>query len=204
MSNYSYTSYYDSNNYFSHINKCQQLSNGISSNQSVIPSTNICLSSGDSTSTSATAVIHNGTTSAIISNSHMSHSRSSLDDHGVDVGRVSPSSSSNDSRKSRYSSASLDSGRGSDTKTSGQSHRVSVHSCESIGSSSSHKDNYNRNSSSSSSIGSGNSATLDGEISTITTPTATDVNWSGVTSGAAVNGSLSIAEMVLHGIASVE
>jgi hypothetical protein len=71
-----------------------------------------------------------------------------------------------------------------------------------LGSSSSHKDIYNRNSSSSSSIGSGNSATLDGEISTINTPTATDVNWSAVgASVGAINGSLSIAEMVLHGIA---
>ncbi|CAG2122692.1 unnamed protein product, partial [Medioppia subpectinata] len=125
-------------------------------------------------------------------------------DHGVDVGRVSPSTSSNDSRKSRYSTASLDSGRGSDTKTSGQSHRVSVHSCESLGSQSSHKENYNRNSSSSSSIGSGNSVTIEADITTISAANVYDHNRTSVSAasgGASITGSLSIPEMVLHGIA---
>ena len=36
--------------------------------------------------------------------------------NGIEVGRTSPSGSSSDSRKSRYSTASLDSGRGSDGK----------------------------------------------------------------------------------------
>ena len=68
--------------------------------------------SGLSSLTPITSVVNNGITSA----QTISHSRASLEDHGVDVGRLSPSSSSNDSRKSRYSSASLDSGRGSDAK----------------------------------------------------------------------------------------
>ncbi|CAG2101215.1 unnamed protein product [Medioppia subpectinata] len=60
--------------------------------------------------------------------------------------------------------------------TSGQSHRVSVHSCESLGSQSSHKENYNRNSSSSSSIGSGNSVTIEADITTISAANVYDHN----------------------------
>ncbi|CAG2175358.1 unnamed protein product [Oppiella nova] len=143
--------YYDSNNYMSHTNKY-----GISVGQTAMIGTN-GVSNG-------AVVVANGMNCVNLNPNTINHSRASLEDHGVDVGRVSPSTSSNDSRKSRYSSASLDSGRGSDTKTTGQSHRVSVHSCESLGSQSSNKDNYNRNSSSSSSIGSGNSVTTDADI----------------------------------------
>ena len=90
----------------SHVNKSQQMAkNGITLSHGMS-------ASGHSSQMVVTSVIDSGITSA----KSISHSRASLEDHGVDVGRLSPSSSSNDSRKSRYSSASLDSGRGSDTK----------------------------------------------------------------------------------------
>ena len=138
-----------------------------------------------------TAVVATGIT-------QISQSRGSLEDQGVDIGRISPSSSSNDSRKSRYSSASLDSGRGSDTKVqiSGQSHRVSVHSCESLGSSSSNRD-FNRNSSSSSSIGSGNSVGIENEADSSIT---VEQKKASVSAAHYISGGLSIPEMVLHGI----
>ncbi|XP_054160332.1 caskin-2-like [Oppia nitens] len=197
--------YYDSNNYLSHMKLNKYAANV---NQSAISASNMCTLSvgvsGQSITTPITAIV-NGMTSVNLNPNSMNNSRASLEDHGVDVGRVSPSTSSNDSRKSRYSSASLDSGRGSDTKTSAQSHRVSVHSCESLGSQLSTKDNYNHNSASSSSIGSGNSVTVDVDINTTNNvSTVADPNWTPVSASTSITGPLSIPEMVLHGIPDEE
>lgn len=171
-------------NYLSRVSTYQPMAkSGIVANKTLLPSGH--------PSASPTAFVTTGITV-------MSQSRGSLEDQGVDIGRISPSSSSNDSRKSRYSSASLDSGRGSDTKVqfSGQSHRVSVHSCESLGSSSSNRD-FNRNSSSSSSIGSGNSVGVEAEGDSAL---AVDQKRASVSRAQYITGGLSIPEMVLHGI----
>lgn len=80
----------------------------------------------------------------------------------IDVERISPGSLIDQYKYNRYSSSSLDSGRGSDSIkfTAGQCNRVSVHSCESIGSTSSNKDSESSQQSSSLSSSSSTSSSF--------------------------------------------
>ncbi|RWS15742.1 caskin-2-like protein [Dinothrombium tinctorium] len=143
-----------------------------------------------------------------VSNENMikSGSRGSLEDQTSDIGQESLSGSSSgtssvSSTGSRHSTVSLDSGRVSDMDSKNTNHnRLSVHSCESVGS-------YTRgisgcNSSSQSSLGSGTSSGLtteSGDQSALNTPSS--INYAN-SEGAIVE--ISVAEMILHGVPDCE